>query len=342
MDQQQDKMKNTVDFKVREGAKKASKGLRPLIICAAAVLLVIIVVSSCTFTVGQAEQAVVSQLGVIKQIVLAEDNTFAVDNPDLMNSPGAKLQNISVIYGKGLFFKVPFITDVVKQNSRLFPYVSDSNPVNTAEKKQYYITIYARWQIANPALFSITQQSQSRANDYLDNLVFPSVVQRVNLMTGDDFINNKDVLNSALADAVLELNRSVRDSGIRIADIQIHRTSLPPANVQSTYERMQADRAKVAQQLRSEGQEAYEKAVASSDREASVMVAESVRDAEIIKGQGDAEAMRIYADAYRSNEEFYAFWRSLKALEASIGKNDTLVLDQNHPLWSDLLQWAKE
>jgi Membrane protease subunits, stomatin/prohibitin homologs len=112
---------------------------------------------------------------------------------------------------------------------------------------------------------------------------------------------------------------------------------LPPANIESTYARMQADRAKVAQQLRSEGQESYLKVVASSDLEARRIEADAVSKAGVIRGEADAEALEIYANAYSVDKDFYTYWRSLQALEKSLKQNSTLVLDQTHPLWKDLL-----
>ena len=120
----------------------------------------------------------------------------------------------------------------------------------------------------------------------------------------------------------------------------MHRTILPTANIESTYARMQADRAKVAQQLRSEGQEAYLKAVAAADLESRVIQADAISEAGAIRGQGDASALEIYAQAYGVDTDFFSYWRSLQALEKSLNENTTLVLDRNHPLWKDLLDYA--
>jgi len=332
---------NVINITPNPKKPMSKRAVRGIIIACIAVLLLIVLVSSSFYVVGQAEQAVVSQFGVIKEIVVSPDNRFIEDNPELMNAPGASIENVLVSYSKGLHFRVPFITKVEKYNSRLFTYISDTNPVNSNDKKQYFITIYGRWQIANPALFAITQYSQQNANQYLDTLIFPLVVQKVNEMQGVDFINNKDLLNEQLADCVEKLNQSVKASGIRVADIQIHRSSLPPANLESTYARMIADRAKVAQQLRAEGMEAHDNAVSTADREARVIEAEAIREAEQTRGEGDAQAMKIYADAYGKDADFYTYWRSLRALESSVGEGDVLVLDKNHPLWRDLLRWIE-
>ena len=235
---------------------------------------------------------------------------------------------------------MPFLDTVQKYPSRLYTYVSDSEVVNTAEKKQYYVKTYAQWCIADPALFSLKLGSMTSAENQLDNLIHPVIVQAINRLTGDDFVSNKDALNAALAQGLKTINEDMAPRGIEVKDIQVHRTILPTANIESTYARMQADRAKVAQQLRSEGQEEYLKAVATTDLEARRIEADAVSEAGLIRGEGDAAALEIYASAYSVDEEFYAYWRSLQALESALDENSVLVLDRNHPLWKDLLDYA--
>lgn len=340
--QQTPPRKPPIDLNKRNEMKTLVKALK-----GTAILLVVLIVAgilfgACTYTIGENEQAVISQFGVIKEVVLTPTNTFVEENPDLMNAQGAKLNDVNVVKDKGLRFKLPFIHQVQIYDGRLFTFTSNAEPVNTADKKQYYVTIYGQWQISNPALFSITQQNMTKARQYLDNLVFPVIVQNINSLTSKDFVSNKDVLNETMALALEQINETVRESGIRFADIQINRTLLPENNKQSTYERMIANRAKVAQQLRSEGEESYQKAVAEADKEARVITSDAIRDAERIKGEGDAEAMAIYAEAYGKDTEFYTYWRSLQAMETMLAENTTLVLDQEHPLWADVLAWAGE
>ncbi len=119
--------------------------------------------------------------------------------------------------------------------------------------------------------------------------------------------------------------------------MEVHRTILPESNLQSTYDKMIANREKKAQQARSEGDAYYTKQVASADRTAREAIAGAILESEQIRGEGDAEALEIYANAYSVDPEFYGYWRSLQALESSLESNTTLVLDRDHPLWSDLL-----
>jgi len=306
------------------------------------VLLGVILLSQSFFVVGEAEQAVVSRFGVIRKLILNDGNTFHQDYSSLLEGELTTSGQIKIENTSGLHFKMPFVDTVESYSSRMYTYVSDSEVVNTAEKKQYYIKTYAQWSIEDPALFSLKLGSMNSAENQLDNLIHPVIVQAINRLNADDFVSNKDALNAALAQGLQTINRDMAPRGIEIKDIQVHRTILPSANIESTYSRMKADRTKVAQQLRSEGEESYLKAVASTDLQARVIEAEAVSEAGAIRGEGDAAALEIYADAYSIDEDFYAYWRSLQALETAIDANATLVLDRDHPLWNDLLTYATQ
>jgi len=323
----------------RTAAKARGELARKIALWAAAAVLAVIVLSSSMVVVGEDEQAVVIQFGAVKEIIVAPGNAYIKNNPDLMNAEGAKLRNVAVTEGKGLFLRIPFITEVRKYKSKLLTYLSQNELVHTLEKKQYEISMFAQWHIANPGLFYITQGNIENAEKLLDNLIYPTIIQNINQLTSDELVSDKAKLNASLARGLDALNAQMRDSGIVIDDIQISSTMVPASNLNSTYERMIANRAKEAQRLRSEGMESYEKAVADADREARVIEAEAIERSERTQGEGDAEAMRIYAQSYANDPEFYRYWRSLQALEAALDGNTTLVLDKNHPMWKHILEW---
>ena len=330
---------NVYDFDKAARARYLREKTRKLVLFAGISLVALILLSQSIFVVGEAEQCVVSRLGIIKKIILNQSNTFHSDYADLLKDEITTSGEVKLVTGSGLQFKLPFVDTVEKYSSRMYTYVSDSEVVNTAEKKQYYIKTYAQWSIADPALFSLKLGSMTIAENQLDNLIHPVIVQAINRLSAEDFVSNKEALNNALAQGLRTINKDMAPRGIEIKDIQVHRTILPNANIESTYARMKADRTKVAQQLRSEGQEEYLKAVASADLEARRIEAEAVSEAGKIRGDADAAAMEIYANAYSTDAEFYAYWRSLQALENALDKNATLVLDREHPLWKDLLAY---
>ena len=304
------------------------------------VLLLALVWNQCFFIVGEAEQAVVSRFGVITKIIISDNNHFHEKYAEELKGELTADGQVKVVHGSGVQLKVPFMDKVEKFPDRLFNYTSSSETVNTAEKKQYNITTYAQWRIADPALFSLKLGSQYNAELHLDNLIHPVIVQAINRLMSEDFVSNKDALNRALSTGLVTINRDMVLRGIEVTDIQVHRTILPQANVETTYDRMKADRAKVAQQTRSDGEQQYQMAVADTDLEARVIESAAVSKAGRIRGEADAEALAIYADAYTADPEFFSFWRSLQALKGAFNQNSTLVLDESHPLWTQLLNWG--
>lgn len=303
-----------------------------------AVFLLLILLGESVFIVGESEQASVSRFGVIKRLILNDGNDFHTTYADQISEEITASGNVKISYGSGLHWKLPFIDKVETFSGRLYTYISSSEVVNTSEKKQYYITTYAQWHITDPALFSLKLGSMTAAENQLDNLIHPVIVQAVNRMKADDFISNKDALNAALLAGLQIINNDMCVRGIEVKDIQIHRTTLPTANVDSTYARMQADRAKMAQQLRSEGNEEYNKAVAAADLEARQIEAAAISEAGVIRAEADAEAAEIYAQAYAADPDFYAYWRALQALEKAVDEDAVLVLDQDNPLFSELMK----
>ena len=324
----------------RQAASALNRHKKPLIIIAVILAALALLWSECFFVVNEREQAVVSRFGVIKQVILNEESSFYERYADQLQDEITMNGEVKIKKGSGLHFRIPFIDKVEKFSSMLYTYTSNSETINTSDKKQYNVTTYAQWRIAEPALFSLKLGNPRNAENQLDNLIHPVIVQAINRLTGDDFISNKDALNSALRRGLEQINRDMVIRGIQVQDIQVHRSILPAANVETTYDRMKADRAKVAQQLRSEGEQSYQMAVSDTDLRASIINADAVKEAGTVRAQADAEALSIYAEAYKVDPDFYTFWRSLQALQGTLKENSTLVLSQDHPLWQQLLKWG--
>ena len=324
----------------RQAASALNRHKKPLIIIAVILAALALLWSECFFVVNEREQAVVSRFGVIKQVILNEESSFYERYADQLQDEITMNGEVKIKKGSGLHFRIPFIDKVEKFSSMLYTYTSNSETINTSDKKQYNVTTYAQWRIAEPALFSLKLGNPRNAENQLDNLIHPVIVQAINRLTGDDFISNKDALNSALRRGLEQINRDMVIRGIQVQDIQVHRSILPAANVETTYDRMKADRAKVAQQLRREGEQSYQMAVSDTDLRASIINADAVKEAGTVRAQADAEALSIYAEAYKVDPDFYTFWRSLQALQGTLKENSTLVLSQDHPLWQQLLKWG--
>ena len=337
-------MQSTAEEQMKQVGRQAASALnrhkKPLIIIAVILAALALLWSECFFVVNEKEQAVVSRFGVIKQVILNEESSFYERYADQLQDEITMNGEVKIKKGSGLHFRIPFIDKVEKFSSMLYTYTSNSETINTSDKKQYNVTTYAQWRIAEPALFSLKLGNPRNAENQLDNLIHPVIVQAINRLTGDDFISNKEALNSALRQGLEHINRDMVIRGIQVQDIQVHRSILPAANVETTYDRMKADRAKVAQQLRSEGEQSYQMAVSDTDLRASIINADAVKEAGTVRAQADAEALSIYAEAYKVDPDFYTFWRSLQALQGTLKENSTLVLSQDHPLWQQLLKWG--
>ncbi len=328
-----------VNFRQAKASSFLKRNGGKLIICAIVLIAALVLLGESVYIVGESDQAVVSRFGVIKKLILNNGNDFHEKYANALEGEITMNADVKKTYGSGLHLKVPFVDKVETRSGRLYTYISGNEVVNTAEKKQYYIATYAQWHITDPALFNLKLGSMNAAENQLDNIIHPVIVQAINRMPANDFISSKDKLNAALQEGLAAINRDMCVRGIEVVDIQIHRTILPAANIESTYARMEADRAKVAQQLRSEGEEEYNKAVAAADLQAHQIEAAAVSEAGAIRGAADAEAADIYAKAYAADPEFYAYWRALQALENAIGEDATLVLDQSNPLFADLMQF---
>ena len=311
-----------------------------LILVGILLVIALVLINQSFFIVNEAEQAVVSRFGVITKIIINQNSDFHDRYKDLLQDEITLSEGVKIEKGSGVHVKMPFLDKVDVYPSLMFSYTSTGETVNTLEKKQYHVSTYAQWSIADPALFSLKLGTSLNAENQLDNLIHPVIVQAINRLTGDDFISNKNALNAALKRGLDLINHDMVIRGIEIQDIQVHRTILPQANVETTYDRMKADRAKVAQQLRSEGDQQYQMAVSDTDLQASLIKSEAIQTAGQTRAEGDAQALAIVSDAYKADPEFYAMWRSLKALENSLTDSSTLVLSQDHPIWRQLLTWG--
>lgn len=295
----------------------------------AAVFLVIavVVLANSLYIVREDEVAVIREFGDIKRIVIPESSKARALEQVSFDQ---RFKDVVIDTGKGLKFKVPFITTVEKDNGKLITYVSNTAKINTKDKIKYDIDMYAQWRISHPGMFRSSLSTITHANSKIDEVLYAVVIDRVNRLNSYDFLNNKDRLEDILTEARVDLNRDLATQGIEIVDINIFRTVIPTSNIDSTYKKMIAEREAIAQQIRAEGLELYNNTVADTDRKVSELLAESIETAERIKGEADAEALKIYADSFSKDEEFYVFWRTLKSYENTVDEDTVVFLDKNN------------
>ena len=226
----------------------------------------------------------------------------------------------------GLHIKLPFVDNVRIFDARILSVDAQPASFFTKEKKRLIVDSYAKWRIANvEAYYKATGGIESVARNRLAN--------RVNNGLREQFGNrNLQEVVSGERDLLMEnitnnLNESVLDElGIEVIDVRVKRIDLPQEVSGPVYRRMTAEREKEARELRSTGKERAEKIRASADRERTIELANAYRDAEQLRGDGDAEAAKIYAQAYQRDPEFYSFFRSLNAYKQSFANKGDIML----------------
>ena len=228
----------------------------------------------------------------------------------------------------GLHVKIPFVDDVRIFDARIL--TVDAQPASffTIEKKRLIVDSYAKWRIANvETYYKATGGVASVAHNRLANRVHNGLRNPFGTRTLHEVVSGeRDLLMKNITE---DLNSSVLDSlGIEVVDVRVKRIDLPQEVSSQVFRRMTAEREKEARELRSTGKERAEKIRASADRERTIELANAYRDAEELRGEGDAKAASIYADAYQRDPEFYAFVRSLNAYKnAFANKGDILLVE---------------
>ena len=225
----------------------------------------------------------------------------------------------------GLWWRIPLLDDVLVFEKRLQYFNARPLLIQTRDAQPINVDYYVLWRIDDPRRFYESfPGGTARAVDQIQRVVGADVQELIGQHSLDEVITSKrtEIMEQMTAQA----NESLTSFGIAAADVRINRTELPPDTIENVYARMRTERGRLARKYRAEGDEEGRRVRAAADREAQVIGAEAQRDSDILRGQGDAEAARIYAEAYGVDAEFYDFVRSLEAYRKTIGSNTTLVL----------------
>ena len=230
-------------------------------------------------------------------------------------------------YEPGLHLKMPFINNVIKLDRRLITLDMQPERMNTAEQKFVEVDYYVKWQITNPDLFYTSTRggdfafARSRFAELLNESLR---VEFASLTLSEVVSEQRRLMMNRLQESA---NASFHERfGINVRDVRIKRIELTEEVLGSVFERMETQRTEFANELRSLGREQSEEIRAEADREVRVLLAEAERDAARMRGEGDARATQIYADAYQRDPEFFAFRRSLEAYGRSFGENQDVML----------------
>lgn len=273
----------------------------------ASLLLALAIGSSMLFVVDQRQFGVVYALGQIKEVVTEPGLHFKLPPP---------FQNVSYIDKRLLTLDT-----------------TDTEPMLTAEKQRVVIDWYVRWRITDPSQYiRFVGLDEAAGANQLNRVVRNAFQEEINKITVRELLATKrDTLMNDVKDEVLKVvKEGANPWGIDVVDVRLTRADYVDAITDAVYRRMEAERVRVANELRSTGAAEGEKIRAEADRQREVTVANAYRDAQVIKGQGDAEAARIYAEAFGRDAQFAQFYRSLEAYKASFAKKgDVMVLDPN-------------
>ena len=271
---------------------------------ASSLLVVLALTSSMLFVVDQRQFGVVYALGQIREVILEPGLNFKLPPP---------FQTVSYI------------------DKRLLTLEStDSEPMLTLEKQRVVIDWYVRWRVTEPSEYIRNVGLDERAGaSQLNRVVRNAFQEEINKRTVKDLLSLKrEALMADVKAEVLQVVRGAKPWGVDVIDVRITRVDYVESITESVYRRMEAERKRVANELRSTGAAEGEKIRADADRQREITIANAYRDAQKIKGEGDAEAARNYADAFGRDPQFAQFYRSLDAYKASFNKkSDVMVID---------------
>jgi len=262
-------------------------------------VIAIVILSSSMFTVHMTQNAVVLELSKPKEIITEP----------------------------GLYFKIPFIQKVRYFSKQLLD--NDSNPteVITKDKKNLLVDNFTMFRIVDPLKFLETVRGERSARARLDDIIYSEL--RVEIGTHDLHDVVRETRDSIMAKVTNEANIKAAEYGIEVVEVRIKRTDLPPEVANSIFNRMRTERERIAMEYRSEGKEEATKIRAETDKEKTILVAEAYKEEQIVRGEGDAQATKIYADAFNKDQKFYTFMRSMEAYKKSLKTDTTLLMSED-------------
>ena len=273
------------------------------------IILIAIVVMSTVFTVDETKQVVILQFG----------------------------EPVRIIKTPGLNFKLPAPLQVAQSfDDRLLEYDVPPEEILSKDKKSLIVDNYVRWRITDPLLFLQTVQTHSISKTRIDDIVYSELRRELGTHNMSEIITeNRELI---MEEVTRESAIATKPYGIEVVDVRLKRVDLPQNNEQSIYRRMQAERIRQANKFRSEGEEESQKIKASTDKDKTIILANAYKEAEEVKGEGEAKAVDIYARAFSKDPDFYEFYRTLEAYKKILDKKTTLVLPTNSKLFDILNQ----
>ena len=243
---------------------------------------------------------------------------------------------VRIITEPGLHMKAPFpIQEKNVFDNRLLEYDSPPEEILSKDKKSLIVDNYVRWKIVDPLQFLKTVQAIPTALSRMDDIVYSELRRELGTRDMVEIITeNREEL---MEKVTVASNMATQDYGIEVVDVRIRRVDLPSQNEESIYARMDAERKRQANKFRSEGEEEAQKIRATTDRDKTIILADAYKQAERVRGEGDAKAVEVYAEAYSADPKFYEFVRTLDSYKKIIDDKTMLVLPSDSRLFKLLL-----
>jgi len=231
---------------------------------------------------------------------------------------------IRTVTEPGLHFKMPLIDTVITVDNRILDLESASQEVIASDQKRLVVDAFARYRINDPLLFYQAVSTIEGANSRLSTLLNASLRRVLGEATLTHVV--RDDRAALMARVREQLDREAAALGVQVVDVRIRRADLPEQNSQAVYQRMQTERQREAAEFRAQGSQKSQETRARADRDVTVLIAEETARAEQIRGEGDAERNRIFAESYGKDPGFFAFYRSMQAYEVGLRANDTRLV----------------
>ncbi|MFZ5351600.1 MAG: SPFH domain-containing protein [Bacillota bacterium] len=288
-------------------------------------ILLAFILALSTFTVSEDEVAVVRRFGKITKVVIdVSDKNMVIENLKEKGYGG-----IEVSDSKGLHFKIPFVDETTVYTSKYLTYISSKETINTLDRRKIDIQMFSQYKVVNPAQVIMTLGNGQRDwNRLQDDRVYPVVIQSANMLRFDDFFN-REMVDKVLNEKTKSLSEElIKEYGIAVIDIGIHRKNFPEANINSIEEKMVKEIKKDSEKLRAEGDSQYVKDTSEAERMRQEIIAKGVEEAATIKAQADAEALAVYEQALKKDLEFYRFIQRINTYRSM--KGTTIFMDQDN------------
>jgi membrane protease subunit HflC len=224
----------------------------------------------------------------------------------------------------GLYMKLPFVQEVLYFDRRILDYDAQPRELLTVDKQQLVVDNYARFRIIDPLQYYRTVRNEAGAQSRLDDILYSNVRETLGRHTLREIVSEKRT--ELLEQVTKRSDENARGYGIEVIDVRVKRVDLPEKNEQNVFSRMRTERERLAKKFRAEGEEEARKITSGADKDVRILMADARKQADIERGTGDAQAVKIFADAYGRDPAFYEFVRTLEAYRKTLGEGTTLIL----------------